>query len=64
MQLVTLHIDGTVGAHGTQVLAGSTADTLLLVHHRNHMDSAHIEGIIDDPEAYMDGVMSFLDSAI
>ena len=28
-----------------------------------HMDSAHIEGIIDDPEAYMDGVMSFLDSA-
>ena len=29
-----------------------------------HMNSAHIEGIIDDPEAYMDGVMSFLDSAI
>lgn len=29
-----------------------------------HMDSAHIEGIIDDPEGYMDGVMSFLDSAI
>lgn len=27
-----------------------------------HFDSAHIEGIIDDPEAYMDGVMGFLNN--
>ena len=27
-----------------------------------HFDSAHIEGIIDEPEAYMDGVEGFLDS--
>ena len=26
------------------------------------VDSAHIEGVIDDPEGYMDGVMAFLES--
>ena len=26
------------------------------------VDSAHIEGVIDDPEGYMDGVMSFLET--
>ena len=25
-----------------------------------HADSAHIEGVIDDPEGYMDSVESFL----
>jgi hypothetical protein len=24
------------------------------------VDSAHIEGVIDDPEGYMNGVMDFL----
>ena len=28
-----------------------------------HFDSAHIEGIIDDPEGYMDGVEKFLGNA-
>ena len=28
-----------------------------------HVDSAHIEGIIDDPDGYMDGVESFLQQA-
>ena len=28
-----------------------------------HFDSAHIEGVIDDPEGYMDGVEKFLGNA-
>jgi hypothetical protein len=28
-----------------------------------HADSAHIEGVIDDPEGYMDSVESFLEGA-
>ena len=28
-----------------------------------HFDSAHIEGVIDDPEGYMDGVENFLKNA-
>ena len=27
-----------------------------------HVNSAHIEGVIDDPDGYMDGVESFLQS--